>query len=72
MLGHAVEYLADEHALECMSERRRLAGGLHPKIEAIELLMERNREVYYECPVIPTVRERLRTMLGLAHRQKAE
>jgi hypothetical protein len=76
MLGHAIEYLADEFSLDCM----RLDGmdgaadaqadsklgarlGVHPRIQAIELLMARNREIYLSCPVAPTWAERLEMWL---------
>ena len=69
MLGHAIEYLADEHALDCMTRPERvMAGagrGAHPCIEAIELLKSRNREIYFSCPEIPTLGERLRSWLGV-------
>ena len=48
ILGHAIEYLTDEYVLE---------GGLFsahdPRLEAIQLLMARNREVYFACPELP-------------------
>ncbi len=65
MLGHAIEYLADEFALDCMSQRVGNVGAPHPQIAAIELLMARNREVYFACPEVPTVGERLRSLLHL-------
>jgi hypothetical protein len=67
MLGHAIEYLADEFALEC---RARDADGSrkHGRVQAIELLMARNREIYLSCPVAPSMAERLR---GLLHLQRA-
>jgi len=59
ILGHAIEYLSDEYINE---------GGLFssrdPRIEAIQLLMARNREIYFECPELPTLGERLRAWLG--------
>jgi hypothetical protein len=63
MLGHAIEYLSDEFALECMSRKGEPVVGVHPQIEAIQLLMARNREVYFSCPELPTVGERLRSLL---------
>ena len=53
VLGHAIEYLMDEY----------LQGGGKLKmddaeLEAVELLMARNREIYISCPVVPTLRER--------------
>jgi hypothetical protein len=65
MLGHAIEYLADEYALECITGERGDNGGRHPKVVAIELLMARNREVYFSCPEVPTFAERLRALLRL-------
>jgi hypothetical protein len=70
MLGHAIEYLADEFVLDCMdvANENRLAGkcqvaeehrGVPPQLQAIELLMARNREIYFSCPVAPTLVERL-------------
>ena len=53
ILGHAIEYLADELVHEgaspCVRDQR---------LEAIQLLMARNREIYFACPVIPSLRER--------------
>ncbi len=68
ILGHAIEYLADEHALACVEERQRIGTGKHPQVAAIELLMARNREVYFSCPEVPTLSERLRAWL---HVQRA-
>lgn len=65
MLGHAIEYLADEFALECRSREEGVAVGKHPRITAIELLMTRNREIYFSCPIMPTLGERLRSLLHL-------
>ena len=65
MLGHAIEYLADEFTLECMTTRRPVAAGTHPQLKAIELLMSRNREIYFSCPELPTFGERLRSWLHL-------
>jgi hypothetical protein len=54
MLGHAIEYLTDVYVHEtenlCASD---------PQVEAIQLLMRLNRQVYYECPVAPTLAERV-------------
>ena len=64
MLSHAIDYLADEFALECMTQpaidsvNPRI--GLHPRLAAIEILKQRNREIYFSCPEIPTMGERLR------------
>lgn len=61
-LGHAIEYLADEYALECRS-----LPGCHkpPEIEAIRILMACSREVYFSGKPSPTLAEQLRGWLGL-------
>ncbi|HZB89024.1 MAG TPA: hypothetical protein VE291_10230 [Terracidiphilus sp.] len=54
ILGHAIEYLADEYAH---------AGGPgtadDPQVRAMQILMARNREIYLACPVAPTLAKRL-------------
>jgi len=60
ILGHAIEYLTDEYVHQ--------GGDLSPRngqLEAVQLLMARNREVYYECPEVVTLGDRLRAMLHL-------
>ena len=54
-LGHAIEYLTDQF----------VENGVYDKgdLEAISLLMRLNREVYYECPVAPTLWERVKGWL---------
>lgn len=59
MLGHAIEYLADERAL-----RAEALPVDDPAFEAIQLLMSWNREIYFSCPVSPSLGERIRTLLG--------
>jgi hypothetical protein len=57
ILGHAIEYLADEVAHE--------AGTLgllepeDPRFESIQILMAANRTLYYGCPVVPDFRDRI-------------
>jgi hypothetical protein len=58
MLGHAIDYLADEFALECLSANRRRNSGPNPRIAAIELLMASNREIYLSSPEISSFSER--------------
>lgn len=53
ILGHAIEYLADEYA------RDGFAAADHTgRLEAIQLLMKVNRGIYFECPELPGIRER--------------
>ena len=58
ILGHAIEYLIDEY----VHETKRLSAS-DPQVAAIRLLMSLNRQVYYECPVVPTFSERFRAFL---------
>jgi hypothetical protein len=58
ILGHAIEYLADEYVHQ--------GGDMSPRngqLDAVQLLMARNREIYYECPEVVTVGDRVRAML---------
>ena len=66
-LGHAIQYLADEFALDCMNPSDRPASGLSPRMEAIQLLMAFNRQIYMNCPPIPSFAQRLRAWFGLRH-----
>ena len=53
ILGHAIEYLTDEFVH---------AGGFpaahDPQIEAVQLLMALNREIYLACPELPSLASR--------------
>ena len=60
LLGRAVKYLTDEY----IHEANRLSSN-DSQVAAIQLLMGLNREVYYECPIVPTLGERLRSFLGI-------
>ncbi|MBS1803032.1 MAG: hypothetical protein JST28_06665 [Acidobacteria bacterium] len=59
ILGHAIEYLTDEYMQE-----GNVLSATDPQVRAIRLLVELNREVYFECPVVPTLAERVRTFFG--------
>jgi len=61
ILSHAIEYLANEYVFA--------GGALNPnrgQIEAIELLMARNRELYLSCPEVPSLWQRLRSLLHIS------
>jgi hypothetical protein len=60
ILGHAIEYLTDEYVHEGGS----LSAG-DGRVKAVQLLMALNRQVYFECPVVPTFGERCRALLHL-------
>lgn len=65
ILGHAIEYLADEFSLECMARQGEIAAGMHPRVVAIEILKACNRQVYLSCPEAVTLGDRLRSLLRL-------
>ena len=54
VLGHAIEYLADEfvHAGTSLSQN-------DARLHAIQILMAANREIYFSCPEAPSLRERI-------------
>jgi|GEM_PF-2422736 len=57
-LGHAIEYLSDEFV--------RAGGALtahNPQVEAVQLLMGINRQIYFDCPIVPSFGERCRALL---------
>jgi hypothetical protein len=60
ILGHAIEYLTDEYVC---------AGGSvsaqDAQVEAVQLLMSLNREIYFGCPEVPTLTDRFRALLHL-------
>lgn len=65
--GHALEKLG--HAIEYLSDEFMLAGGSlaadNPQVEAVQLLMGINRQIYFACPEVPSLAERLRGLLHL-------
>ena len=60
ILGHAIEYLADEFVYQGGS-----FSAHDSQLEAVQLLMALNRQVYFECPEIPSFGERCRALLHL-------
>jgi len=58
ILGHAIEYLTDEYA-----QAGRPVSADDPMLQALQILMERNREIFFACPVVPTFGERLLSLL---------
>lgn len=59
ILGHAIEYLTDEFVHQ---------GGAFAtrseQLAAVQMLMAANRQVYYECPEIPTLADRFRALVA--------
>lgn len=60
ILGHAIEYLADE-----LIQSRELVSANNARVEAIQLLMALNRKIYFECPKVLTLTDRFRAFLHL-------
>jgi len=62
ILGHAIEYLTDEFV--------RAGGSVSAhdaQVEAVQLLMRLNREIYLGCPEVPTFADRFRALVHSAH-----
>jgi hypothetical protein len=60
ILGHAIEYLTDEFV--------HTGGALSahdPQVQAVQLLMGINREIYFNCPEVPSLVERFRAWMRL-------
>ena len=62
-LAHAIEYLTDEFVHQGLAFSSR-----NGQLQAVQLLMAVNRQVYFECPEVPTFGERCRALL---HRHSA-
>ena len=55
-LGHAIEYLTDEFVSYAP-----VFSISNPQLEAVQLLMALNRQIYFECPEVPSLGERWRS-----------
>jgi hypothetical protein len=63
ILGHAIEYLADEYVVD--SKDKGPLGNADPRIEAIQILKALNRAVYFSGSEIePFFRRMVRWVLG--------
>lgn len=58
ILGHAIEYLTDEYVHQGNS-----FSANDAQLKAVQLLMALNRQIYFECPVVPSFAERCRSFL---------
>jgi len=58
VLGHAIEYLTDEFVHEGCAMTAK-----NERLQAVQMLMALNRQVYFECPEVPTFAERCRALL---------
>jgi hypothetical protein len=63
ILGHAIEYLADEYSVDTAPKGP--LGSADPRVEAIQILKSLNRAVYYSgAEVQPAFRRIKRWVLG--------
>jgi hypothetical protein len=60
ILGHAIEYLTDEFVHEGGS-----FSAHNGQLEAVQLLMALNRQIYFECPEVPRLGRRFLALLHL-------
>jgi hypothetical protein len=60
ILGHAIEYLTDEIVHEGKS-----FSAHSSEFQAVQLLMAVNRQIYFECPVVPPLSKRILSLLHL-------
>jgi hypothetical protein len=60
ILAHAIEYLTDEFVHQGLAY-----SAKNEQLEAVQLLMALNRQVYFECPEVPSFSERCRALLHL-------
>lgn len=71
ILGHAIEYLADEYAMTALQMGTLDSGD--PRVEAVQLLILLNREVYFSNPEYEPLHRRLaRRLFGPSRISKAE
>jgi hypothetical protein len=62
ILGHAIEYLADEYAND-LADKGPL-GNADPRVAAIQILKGRNRAVYYSGTEVEAAFGRMKRWLG--------
>ncbi len=60
ILGHAIEYLTDEYVHDGVA-----FSACDDRLQAVQLLMSLNRQVYFECPEAHSFAQRCRSFLGL-------
>jgi hypothetical protein len=58
LLAHSIEYLTDEFAREGLAFSSR-----NEQLDAVHILMALNRQVYFECPEVPSFGDRCRALL---------
>ncbi len=64
ILGHAIEYLADEYAAD-LADKGPL-GNADPRVEAIQILKGLNRAIYYSGTEVQPAFRRMRRWFWVA------
>ena len=59
-LGHAIDYLTDEYIHEGGAFNRN-----DPQLQAVQMLMAINRDIYLACPEAPTLGDRWYAWFGI-------
>jgi hypothetical protein len=62
ILGHAIEYLADEYANDLLDKGP--LGSADPRVAAIQILKGRNRAIYYSGAEVQPAFSRVKRWLG--------
>jgi len=58
ILGHAIEYLVDES-----NSTETVLPANDPRADAVRLLMELNRQIYFDCPEVHSIADSWRSFL---------
>jgi hypothetical protein len=61
ILAHAIEYLTDQFVHQGLA----YSAKKDEQLDAVQLLMALNHQVYFECPEVPSFSERCRALLHL-------
>ncbi len=64
ILGHAIEYLTNEYAHEFAHRDRNSFPAHDGRLQAIQLLMAANREIYFQCPEVEDLMTRVLSILS--------
>lgn len=70
ILGHAIEYLTDEYMHE-FGQGRGAFSASDGRLQAVQLLMAANRQVYFSCPEVEDLATRCLSILR-GRRRKSE
>jgi hypothetical protein len=69
IIGHAIEYLTDEYVHEFAHHERSSFSAHDGRLQAIQLLMAANREIYFQCPEVEDLMTRVLSILSRRSRK---